>query len=1029
MSYTFEEIMAFHPGNIMVYNKIKNLLIGNKLVPFIGAGLTKFAYYLWSDLLKELSKMLTNTDNIAEVEALIDAGKCMEAADELENLHGKSALKLYLADLLSPNKLEQKWDQLPKEAISLLPHLFKELVITTNYDNILETVYEIAGYPFDWSFLPGHTGLLNRLRREGGARVLYKLHGTIVGEHIDYERFVFTKSQYDKHYDKNSPLTKELKEYFEDKVMLFLGCSLNNDRTMELLQEVIESGIESGSESGIDYYTIISCKLSERDEKIRQLGDKHICAILYEGDRHEAVRVILEHLLEETDQVAYKALHYHVGALKQMDSLKRFSYDSDFIPFTGRKEELKQLNDFLEDPNVPFRWWAVTGPGGSGKSRLVYEFQKDLPHGWTARYLKRSDYTNLSSLTAETTQKKLLIADYVQEHAKEIGAWMEQLNETPRSLPIRVLLVERDADDNQDNALLTESEADDNQDTALLTEGETDDNQDNTAWTKLLYEKTFHEEELKSACYKEDFLKLQPLGDVDLLKIIENYAEKLNKKALTDTNKQMLLKKLKSVDRGLCRPLYAMFLTDAYVEGDDPERWDKSTILNYVTKREQKRLQFNILQAIGTPDKTLYNACLHLLSMATVLQDASLSELQQLCPDLWKTVEERAKKNDAVFESPADMLEQVGLAVNGQVLALRPDLIGEYYAYTWLLEHRKKAPERIKGFLSAVWQKPASTKVFFDRLFKDYKYLLNESADCWKLILPKDIPLSESIAEYYARTLVSATLYCKIVNECERQVDMQETIAQKHPNNLNIAKSFANGLVNLSYKLDEQSKLETVDRLESLANEHKDVAMFVLQVAKGLVNLSKMQNEHDAIKTVVRIGILMKRYEYLPEIAILFTKGQFNLSLKQDEQGAKKTVDRLDSLATEHPNVPEIASWFALGLFALSIRQDECATQGTVDRLNKLVTEYPNVSDIALLFAGSLALLSYKQDEQETGNTIAMLESFTNENPGVPDFAVWIDNGLIKLSDKQTEDGAKELFNRTYRLIQFLKPNLQIYKD
>ena len=303
MSYTFEEIMAFHPDNEAVYEEIKGLLIGKRLVPFVGAGLTQFAYYSWSDALKELSKKLTNRNNRTEVNALIKAGKTsdatklLEAADKLAYLRGESNLARDLARLFSPNKLEQKWDQLPKEPISLLPHLFKELVITTNYDQVLETVYNNAGYPFDRSFLPGSTELLNRLRREGGARVLYKLHGTIVGEKIEYARFVFTKTQYDKHYDKNSPLTKELKDYFKEKVMLFLGCSLNNDRTMEILQDIIEPGV--------DYYTIINCKRSERDEKIRQLGDKHIRAIVYEGNCHEAVRVILEHLLEETNRVAY----------------------------------------------------------------------------------------------------------------------------------------------------------------------------------------------------------------------------------------------------------------------------------------------------------------------------------------------------------------------------------------------------------------------------------------------------------------------------------------------------------------------------------------------------------------------------------------------------------------------------------------------------------------------------------------------------------------------------------------------------
>lgn len=53
LAYTFDEIMAFHPDNEDVYREIKQFL--PKLVPFIGAGLTRFAYCLWPKALKTLS--------------------------------------------------------------------------------------------------------------------------------------------------------------------------------------------------------------------------------------------------------------------------------------------------------------------------------------------------------------------------------------------------------------------------------------------------------------------------------------------------------------------------------------------------------------------------------------------------------------------------------------------------------------------------------------------------------------------------------------------------------------------------------------------------------------------------------------------------------------------------------------------------------------------------------------------------------------------------------------------------------------
>ena len=786
MAYSFDEIMAFHPDNADIYREIKQFL--PKLIPFIGAGLTQFTYCSWPDALKALSGKLTDGANAQKVTDLINSKHYLDAAQLLEDFRTPINLACDLASIFLADKLEQKREQLPKEPISLLPYLFPELVLTTNFDETLETVYRESGHPFQTVFLPGHPELLRQFMRQGGVRGLFKLHGTVTGGLIEYEKIVFTRTQYDRHYRKRSPLTRELKDCFKNRMMLFLGCSLESDRTMELLQEVIQPGD--------NYYAIISCDSSERDEKVRQLGDKHIRAILYEKDRHEAVRVILEHLLEETDLGGYGKLPVHVGALKSIDLSERFSYKAEIVPFTGRGDELQALNAFMGDAYIAFRWWAITGPGGSGKSRLAYEFQKQLPPDWSVHYLDSDDYADLSLLTAKLTQKTLLIADYVQENAKTIGKWMEQINEKNRSLPIRVLLVER------------ESGADET----------------SSGWVKQLYADVRHEQKLKNACYQENFLVLNPLGDDDLLDIMENYALGIKQKEehieriLSNEIKQMLLQKLKSIDPVLYRPLYALFLTDAYVAGKNPEQWGRNDILDYVITREQKRLKFNIKHVLGRSDEKLYDACLHLYSMATVLQDASLEELQLLCPDIWDIIQIKADS----FVSPADMLEQVGLSVRGTIFALRPDLIGEYFVYTWLLRH----PDKVKRFLYTVWLKPATTAVFFDRIFHDYSYLLNESAKHWELILSIDIPVSENIDWFYAMILVDATYYCGIVEECERQINLLKELVYDYPMNLNIAIALAQGLFNLSNKQEEQSAWDTIAWLESLAAEHPDGAAF-----------------------------------------------------------------------------------------------------------------------------------------------------------------------------------------------------------
>ena len=60
--YSFEEIMNFHPDNKQVYDEIKKNL--SVLIPFVGAGLTQFAYYSWSGVLFEIAKKITNEDDL-----------------------------------------------------------------------------------------------------------------------------------------------------------------------------------------------------------------------------------------------------------------------------------------------------------------------------------------------------------------------------------------------------------------------------------------------------------------------------------------------------------------------------------------------------------------------------------------------------------------------------------------------------------------------------------------------------------------------------------------------------------------------------------------------------------------------------------------------------------------------------------------------------------------------------------------------------------------------------------------------------
>ena len=136
MSYSFEEIMNYHADNREVYQEIKENL--SNFVPFIGAGLTQFAYYSWENALKQLANKISNRKNKKLVIEKIRKQEYFAAAQKLEELRGENNLALDIKNLFSSTHLEKKRSELPKQAISLLPLLFPKFVITTNFDETLE---------------------------------------------------------------------------------------------------------------------------------------------------------------------------------------------------------------------------------------------------------------------------------------------------------------------------------------------------------------------------------------------------------------------------------------------------------------------------------------------------------------------------------------------------------------------------------------------------------------------------------------------------------------------------------------------------------------------------------------------------------------------------------------------------------------------------------------------------------------------------------------------------------------------------
>ena len=1013
---TFMEIMNCYPDNKMVYDHIKRDC--GKLIPFVGAGLSVPCYPLWPKALKELAEQVAVPETKSGILEMIEGEnpQLLEAAQALEDYWGEGGMADHLLELFSAAKIPEYKETLPRQSVWLLPMLFPEKpAVTTNFDRVLETVYHMQGCQFDTKILPNRQELQDQLR-QGERHGLLKLHGDIGSETLEYSSIIFGKRQYEEAYQPGTPIVTNLQAWFSGKMMLFLGCSLKADEYLNLLQEVVQL------HPGVTHYAILECEdVRDAAARARQLRDQWgIQALFYPKGRHEAVRVILEKLLEDHNPTAYQALPTHVGALTNQSPSSRFHYKSGAVSFHGRREELEQLREFCGQEHVAFRWWAVTGAGGAGKSRLVYEFGQEMKgSGWNVLWLNSSHMDQLESLSILT--KTLAVVDYAQAYLGPLGHWMEQLAQRPRLVPVRLLLLERDGE-----------------------------SLDESSWGIGLKSHVYRAKSIRESCWKEAFLQIIPLHDEELLRIMTDFSATVGKR-LPEAKAQQLLETLKNTDPELRRPLYAMFLTDAWANEEKPEKWGQKAVLDYVLQRENEYFEEKAKKTIENKLR-LRKILSKLRLVATIWDGITLEKVAQEYPKLWEAYQQQAERVDCV-ESEEDLLRQVGILQGTELAGLKPDLLGEYF----VLQHINK-PEVLQLLFPDGWQAKGKLVAFLFRMYSDYHEKLENVGEFWNymlyiqknpvrgygMILVNVTCDSNAYASSAVETLktlwetgghqaIDALLYAMgLVNlSCdqdvaEASVERLRELQERYSGNEEIAVAYAQGLYNLACNQEIEGREVTVERLKELQERYYGNEEIALRYAWGLFNLSCNQDVAEAEASVERLRELQERYYGNEEIALVYAQGLYNLSCNQEIEGREVTVERLREVQERYYGNEEIALEYAKGLFNLSCNQDVAEAEVTVERLRELQERYYGNEEIALRYARGLFNLSCDQDVAEAEASVERLRELQERYYGNEEIALRYAWGLFNLSCNQDVAEAEATIERLAELHEQYSGNQKI---
>lgn len=272
-------------NEVTVYHLVRQLRTPLGVIPFVGAGMSAhYGFPQWGDVLRSAARVEGDA-TVAEVDALLDAGEFEDAAEALRQRGEDEFQRRIEKEYGRPLDSSEARDG----PLTLLPLICSGPVITTNFDHVLEDIFRCCGASFDERVLgPEPDHILKALH--GSTRVLIKMHGDCE----DRRARSFTKREYDLHYDeKRSGMGSLVRLMFTSRPLLFLGCSLNTDRTVKILRALHDEL------AALTHYAIVEAPHdpAQFQERRRSLLDMGISPLWFHEGAFESIGQLLERLV------------------------------------------------------------------------------------------------------------------------------------------------------------------------------------------------------------------------------------------------------------------------------------------------------------------------------------------------------------------------------------------------------------------------------------------------------------------------------------------------------------------------------------------------------------------------------------------------------------------------------------------------------------------------------------------------------------------------------------------------------------
>nr|WP_314447653.1 leucine-rich repeat protein [uncultured Lachnoanaerobaculum sp.] len=457
----------------------------------------------------------------------------------------------------------------------------------------------------------------------------------------------------------------------QSRILVLIGTSLDYVRAGQVKREwslflnLIDSGRKPGCELHA-YWKDIDFSQLKKDENELILKDIHDINVLSVTELCDRI----QNLLPQKSTVKKDVDTSYIP--KNNKKTDRFNYRNGYTKLLGREEEIDFLKRFCTETNYPVSWTIISGKGGIGKSKLSHDFCKMMEQdGWNVFYPAHAKSFFGDDL-AKTDREYLICFDYVKFELDIVESIIQLAIDRRIRYKVRFILIERNASE--------------------IIGG----------FSSVINE--YH--------FPGGDLKLSAPEDEKILDIVENYITNIsNDKMLGKMDKENIMSSLEMVDPGIKRPLFAMFIADAWIDNSfELEDWNRERAVDYVKNKELDRIRSAASgYAKNQADKELYLKSLDLFVLfATFCGGVDSSKIID-------TVKGLTDINDHAANMLLDGSE---LRIKDKIKGIEPDLVGEYICIN-ILNNLK--PELVRQFFETMYKSMFIDMVsYIDKIYDDY---------------------------------------------------------------------------------------------------------------------------------------------------------------------------------------------------------------------------------------------------------------------------------------------------------------------